>query len=1106
MNKVFKFLFLLLVTRSAYSQSAYINASATKVCYGNNLVTLTLAGDIKLIKRWEMSTTAGNSWVSISNQTTSIVVGDLTQKTRYRVVMQAVDEPETYSAEAIIDVWPEANSGSISGATSVCKGNNSGEITISGHTGAVTAWEYTVDNVVWNKVASTSTAYNYNNINISTTYRAYVQSGTGCSEVPTPNFQISVDEPTNAGTIDGSNTVCKGTNSGVVNVTGNIGSVIRWETSTTGQSPWTSINETSTSLNYTNLINSTWYRAVVKNGTCTSIPSQALAITVDASSVGGVTIGQTSVCSKVNSGEVTLTGHVGNIETWQYSLDNGTTWRDTAITKTNIDYSNITQTIIYRANVKNGVCNSAISSQAKITVNPLPVVNFTAPSKLKGEAVTFSNNSSISTGYLKQYTWDFGEGNSSSVRTPIHTYANAGVYTVKLEITSDKGCADSLKKDLIINDIPEVDFTYSNVCLKEEAQFINTSKVSDVSTTYTWNFGDGSPVSTNENATHKYSLPGKYQVTLTVTTPFTSSTKTKTIEIFHQASPAFESTSACLGSNSVFINKSNIKEGYLSYIWNFGDGQTSTDINPIHTYSTTGTYTIRLITTSNNNCSDTIFKAVYVNATPQAQFAAEDVPFGNPIVFDNKSFINSGSFINSWNFGDGNNSTEDNPEHNYSSAGNYLVTLALQSDSGCTASLSKMVWVYPKPHASFVAQPVCLYDSVQFENQSTISAGSMTYLWKFGDGTTSASNNPKKKYTKSGTYNIVLIAISDKMGVDSTKKTIDIHPIPQPNFTNQNVCDGLPVSFQDGSTVEKGTITNYLWDFGDGSNAVRQSPIRQYLNAGNYHVTLKVTTDKACTASVSKDVTVYENPTAKFSIVSVCHKKVVLPQNLSESEENSNYEWNMGDGNSLNAYNVSHTYANPGLYSVQLKVTDLNGCTDSIQRNVNIYPLPNIDAGKDTSIVLGFPVQLLGQGGTNFEWYPEEGLSSAFLQNPIASPKTTTKYYLTASDQNGCINRDSITINVEDKNIIIASNILTPNGNGQNDTWHIRNIENYSDAKITIFNRWGTIVYQTTNYQNDWNGTNSNNDILPDGTYYYIIDMPNFNIKYKGAITILRNK
>lgn len=1105
MNRLLTFFLFILFSSNTFSQLAVITPAETSVCYGENAVILTLEEYTKTIKRWEMSTTGGSPWVSIANESKSLNVNNLTQKTWYRVVMQDIGGPEVYSSIATINVYSEAKTGIIVAPSSVCKGNNSGELTLIGAVGSVIRWEYSVDNVVWHKINTNEITHRYTNINKKTWYKATLKSGMSCAEVTTPSIAINVDEPTNPGVVEGGTAVCRGENAGTVTLNSSIGEVMYWETSPTGSSPWSVLNETEKSLSYTNILNTSWFRAVVKNGTCPANVSAAALVSVSEPTVGGITAGTTSVCSKENHGEISLAGHSGSVQKWQYSTNNGVNWRDTQIVATGIDYTNLTTTRIYRAVIKNGVCAEQMSIPSKVTVNPLPIIEFSAPSMPQGEAVSFSNTTTIAEGSVKQFIWDFGEGSSATARNPIHIYANAGIYIVRLEAISDKGCVDSLKKEITINEVPQVDFSFTNVCLKSKVKFINTSTLSDPAPSFAWDFGDGSPISTEENPEHHYSNPGEYNVMLSVSTSNTSAFMIKAVEVFHQATPDFEAASVCLGGKTSFINKSSIKEGNLMYNWFLGDGGVSGEINPTYTYSTTGTFTARLITVSNNNCRDTLYKNVYVNAVPQAMFTTSDVPYGTPVNLINGSSIEIGAYTSRWELGDGNTSTLHNLEHTYTTAGNFLVTLSLESDSGCTASYSKTVWIHPKPHAEFSMQPVCEYDSVGFENQSTISSGTMTYLWKFGDGTTSAQVHPKKRYSEAGTYTVTLIATSGNMGVDSVQKSITIHPVPIPNFTFQNVCDGASVNFQNESVVATGSITSYLWDFGDGSNAVRQSPVKQYLNPGSYGVVLQVLSDKGCFNQIAKGITIFENPTANFTVSSVCQNYSVLPQNLSVAMDGSNYQWDMGDGSVDNAHSASHKYAQSGLYSIKLKVTDLNGCSDSLQRNVNIYPLPNVNAGQDTSIVLGFPINLMGNGGVVFEWYPAEGLSSAFIQNPIASPKQTTTYYLTVSDQNGCVNRDSITIYVEDRNIIVASNILTPDANGENDTWYIQNIENYSNARITIVNRWGAVVFQTTGYKNDWNGTTKNKDILPDGTYYYIIEIPNKKV-YKGAITILRNR
>ena len=169
-------------------------------------------------------------------------------------------------------------------------------------------------------------------------------------------------------------TVCSGTNSGTLALTGQTGSVIRWESSINAGTTWTTIANTTTSQSYLNLTQTTLYRAVVQNGTCTPANSSAATITVNAASVGGSVASNATVCSGTNSGTLTLSGQTGSVIRWESSINGGSTWTTIANTTASQSYLNLTQTTRYRAVVQSGACNSANSSAAIITVNALPTV------------------------------------------------------------------------------------------------------------------------------------------------------------------------------------------------------------------------------------------------------------------------------------------------------------------------------------------------------------------------------------------------------------------------------------------------------------------------------------------------------------------------------------------------------------------------------------------------------------------------------------------------------------------------------------------------------------------------------------------------------------
>jgi large repetitive protein len=136
-------------------------------------------------------------------------------------------------------------------------------------------------------------------------------------------------------------------------------------------------------------------------------------------------------------------------------------------------------------------------------------------------------------------------------------------------------------------------------------------------------------------------------------------------------------------------------------------------------------------------------------------------------------------------------------------------------------------------------------------------------------------------------------------------------------------------------------------------------------------------------------------------------------------------------------------------------------------------------------------------------WSPAETLNDAFIQRPTASPLETTTYTVLVTDSNNCQNTDEVVITVLEDYTLLVTNVITPNGDGANDQFEIFNIETYPQAELLIFDRWGTEVYQSKPYNNDWRGTYKGKD-LPDGTYYYVIRFDGSDKLYKGSVSILR--
>lgn len=1097
---------------SLYGQSAggTLENPFDTVCYGNNHGVLRLKDEIGNILYWEYSTSGSSPWMTINGKTDSLEYNNLTQTTYFRAIVKFGAFPQDTSTVAMVYVSPLSAGGTLTGGKQVCRDNNEGELKLIGYTGDIMRWEYS-DNkgISWNPVATTSPSYKYNNLSVTNYFRVIVKSGACFADTSTTAI-IEVSPPTVAGTLKASSdTVCYGNNSGMAVLRNYIGDITRWETSETGKAPWSTIILTNDTLLYSGLVQSKYFRVAVRNGSCNELLSNNIAVIVNPPAKGGVISGAREVCAGQNNGTLVLSGHTGKIVKWQSSDDFGTNWKDIINTTHTLNYSGLSKTTLFRAAVQSGSCSAVFSEIATVTVNSLPKVNFDFNIACKTHATTFTNTSAISGGSILNYSWDFGNGNVSHSVNPVYVYPADGSYTVKLTATSDKACIKDTSRVVKVSPLPKVNFALSNKCDLDSVAFSNTSfSAAGGTISYAWNFGDGSGVKTDKNPSHLFPGPGSYDVKLVVTESATGCTDSlaKPVSIFPRATPDFNYTNACVGNTMEFHNNTTFAEGALKYSWAFGDGINSSDINATHTYSSEGEYKVLLTVTTGNNCIDTVSKYVNIFALPKVSFTSQDICFTDTSRFVNNSVISSGMLNYEWDFGNGVKSTEENPLYKYPVPGIYTVSLKATSNGNCTGTAYRNITVYSLPSVNFNVSDVCEGNAAEFINGSSAQSGSMTFLWYFGDGRTSTDTNPVYKYKDPGVYNAKLVART-VMCSDSLTKSVQIYPTPKPDFTAENICDGEPSEFYDRSVLASGTLTGFTWDFGDGSSAVQQNPVHQYLNPGTYTATLSVRSDGNCNATVSKTVVVNYLPVANFSINNVCSGFAATPLNLSTIREGAmRYEWDFGDGYTSDLPAPTHTYNGHGIYQVLLKVISDNGCIDSLIRFVQVYDLPVIHAGDDVTVSRGQSIRLNASGGNNFSWQPSVGLSNPFIHDPLATPVETTQYIVRGEDANMCVNYDTVIVNVLHDYKISPGNIITPDGNGINDFWVIGNINSYEDCEVYIFDRWGNEVFAEKQYNNDWGGTNQNGDILPDGTYYYVVKFAGSDIVYKGAITLLRNK
>ena len=433
--------------------------------------------------------------------------------------------------------------------------------------------------------------------------------------------------------------------------------------------------------------------------------------------------------------------------------------------QTSTQAGNVTHTYTKTGNytvsltMKNSYGSNIETKRNYIYVGDGVIADFTAD-KTTGPAPLAVKFTDKSSGNPTKYSWDFGDGTTSSEKNPSHTYNKTGTYTVKLTVSNEFGTDTKTSQSFInVGTAPYVFFTANGTINSKQVAFTTHGNVANL--TYKWDFGDGT-TSAEQDPIHTYKSTGVYNVTLSASNSYGSYNYTlKNVSITDALKADFSATNN-MGSAPIAVKFTDTSVGSgnnSSFLWNFGDGTTSTERNPSHTYNRTGTYTVALTVTNPCGATDSILKASYVSVgnvpvadfegTPTNGLATLNVQFTDKSQGDNLTY--------SWDFGDGATSTEKNPKHAYATEGTYTVKLTVKNSYGSnTATKDKYITVGTAPRADFQADVLSgvAPHPVQFTD---LSKGNPTsWYWDFGDGATSTEKNPRHTYQKSGYYNVTL--------------------------------------------------------------------------------------------------------------------------------------------------------------------------------------------------------------------------------------------------------------------------------------------------------------------------------------------------------------
>lgn len=648
-----------------------------------------------------------------------------------------------------------------------------------------------------------------------------------------------------------------------------------------------------------------------------------------------------------------------------------------------------------------------------VTIYPRPVSDFTMSSSCGSDtacmdqAFTLTDASTIfSLGdNITQWSWDINADGTVEYTTQNaqHTFTSTGTFPVRLIVTSQYGCTDTIEKSFYISEAPTASFNIDSLAICGPFNTSVTDSSYGLIDSYQWQVfvkdTAGNPIviySSNQQNPNplptfqpNYGADTTYYISQTVSNCCGSTTHTDSIVLKSMPVPRLvaTSTSGCTPFNATF-QLDGLVTGRPDYlIMDYGDGTIDTiqrffQITPTndtiwiwgqqsHTFVNNGlqsiTYNVSL--TAINDCGDsTVTLGVTVHPSNVQAFIQATPDQGCAPLTVTLIDQSYGGTHTSWCLdydtvsGTCNQPTAvgDTIIYTYNTPGTYVI--AQYVNDGCSADTAyKTITVHPSPTANFTnSAPVCEDGSISFTNTSTTTGNSISgYHWDFGDGTSTFLQNPVHFYQQPGTYNVCLTITSVNGCQDSVCKTVTIYGKPEIDYSAPNAClNDQPIAFFDSSSTQHGQIISTIWKFGDGNTSVAANPLHTYAAPGMYTVTLIHTTSYGCIDSASKVINIFPISVADFSTTTSLGKKCGAPQQINFTNQSSSaagYYWDFDFSgspgtNTSTLVNPSFIYTQDGAYDVLLVAFNANGCVDSIIKPVYIRPFPQAGFMGDTFV------------------------------------------------------------------------------------------------------------------------------------------------------------
>lgn len=787
---------------------------------------------------------------------------------------------------------------------------------------------------------------------------------------------------------------------------------------------------------------------------------------------------------------------------------------------------------LYWVEIGNGDCSSSDSVYLQFADS----VSITADTVCLNEATTFAHYTNMPSSFISAYNWDFGDGSgTSSNANPTYSYSSGDTFTVQLEIETTSGCVAEATFEAIVHPLPQPSFDFTDECDGDTVSFDNTSQPAQAAIdAFSWDIDDdGSEDYSSTDITHIYGNHGSYTVELWARDANGCADSVIQVVDVHAIPVAdFVAPNQCHHVLHEFFDSSQVAIGNISqWDWTFGDGNGDMSQNPTHTYADPGYKTVTLTVITPYGCTDSETKTTRVFDLPEPDFQVGATCENIDAVFTETSVSPSGNVIAyQWNFGDGATSNIANPSHDYGVPGAFDVTFSVTTNFGCTDTITKPLRIYPAPKTAFAFDnEVCVGEPLPFIDQSVIAQATpggdsiVSWTWEVNGNFHSSEQFPEYIANKHTSISVKLTTVSNYGCTTFLENVGNVYANPIAKFDIEPGCQHFPTAFTDQSTVETGIISNWYWEFGDGETSLLERPEHVYNGFGDFTVYLHVSSNKGCVDSIEVPFEVRETPKTHFNDEPQQGCTEFLA-NLTNETSFSNpqlmtYAWYI-DSVKVSGQNHANVWLENDLrdtvryYSVRLIGTAANGCQTehSAENMIAVLPKPRARFITDDDLFSMWEpdVAFYNMSETGVRWLWEFGDSTKSTDfEPVHTYKKHGLYWikLTAWNAYSCPDTFVEYIKLDPITTLYVPSAFTPNGDGDNETWSVQGFNEGNPFRVRVWNRWGNLMFESTDMSYGWDGIMPNGKLAPVGVYVYeivYITSEHATEELSGQFTLLR--